>query len=211
MGLPEIKDAFLLGTILAIMIGPIFFMLIETSISNGIKAAAIFNLGVISSDFVFLLLIHFGGEPLLHTIKSSKETYLISGIILSSYGLISVIKGWKFGEQKSLILQKFKKRNLLLKGFFMNIVNVGSLAFWLGSYVIVAPKLALKNLSVLPFFILALTIYYSVDLIKIVAAKQLKKKKMTPKIICRFKQVVGCSIFIFGVIILIKGYWFSQP
>ena len=53
MGLPEIKDAFLLGTILAIMIGPIFFMLIETSISNGIKAAAIFNLGVISSDFVF--------------------------------------------------------------------------------------------------------------------------------------------------------------
>ena len=62
----------------------------------------------------------------------------------------------------------------------MNIVNVGSLAFWLGSYVIVAPKLALKNLSVLPFFILALTIYYSVDLIKIVAAKQLKKK-MTPK------------------------------
>ena len=42
------------GFVLAFAIGPVFFTLIETSITKGIKAAIFFDLGSLFSDVVFI-------------------------------------------------------------------------------------------------------------------------------------------------------------
>ena len=42
------------GFILSIMIGPVFFVLLETSIRKGIRAAIAFDLGVILNDIVYI-------------------------------------------------------------------------------------------------------------------------------------------------------------
>ena len=52
----EIKDAILIGFFLAFMVGPVFFMLIQTSILKGFRAAFIFDLGVVLGDAVFILM-----------------------------------------------------------------------------------------------------------------------------------------------------------
>ena len=46
MDLYDIKNAVLLGFFLSFMIGPVFFMLIQTSIVKGVKAAIALNYGV---------------------------------------------------------------------------------------------------------------------------------------------------------------------
>ena len=43
------------GFILSIMIGPVFFVLLETSITKGIKAAIALDLGVLVNDVVYVL------------------------------------------------------------------------------------------------------------------------------------------------------------
>ena len=56
MSFPEIKEAVIIGFFLAFMIGPVFFMLIQTSIIKGARAAISFDVGVILGDIVFILM-----------------------------------------------------------------------------------------------------------------------------------------------------------
>ena len=63
------KNAFLVGVFMAFMIGPVFFMLLKTSILKGARAAIAFNLGVILGDISFILIAYFGSRNLLEKIK----------------------------------------------------------------------------------------------------------------------------------------------
>lgn len=48
--------AFSIGLILSVMPGPVFFVLIENSITKGIRSALALDLGVLISDIVYILL-----------------------------------------------------------------------------------------------------------------------------------------------------------
>ena len=54
---------------MAFMIGPVFFMLIQTSITKGARAAITFDLGVVLSDLCFILIAYYGSRSLLEKIK----------------------------------------------------------------------------------------------------------------------------------------------
>ena len=44
------------GFILSIMIGPVFLVLLETSIRKGVKAAIAFDIGVLLNDILYILI-----------------------------------------------------------------------------------------------------------------------------------------------------------
>ena len=44
------------GIFLSFMIGPVFFILIETSIIKGFRAAIVFDFGVVLADIIFLII-----------------------------------------------------------------------------------------------------------------------------------------------------------
>ena len=44
------------GFILSIMIGPVFFVLLEISIRKGVKAGIAFDIGVLVNDFLYILI-----------------------------------------------------------------------------------------------------------------------------------------------------------
>ena len=57
--------AILWGIILSfILIGPVFFMLLETSVSRGWKAAIALDLGVLTSDLICILIAYYGSKDL---------------------------------------------------------------------------------------------------------------------------------------------------
>ena len=85
MAFNEIKDAVLIGFFLSFMIGPVFFMLIHTSIIKGARAAIAFNLGVVLGDIVFILIAYFGSKNLLEQIKDDPRLFYIGGLILLVY------------------------------------------------------------------------------------------------------------------------------
>ena len=85
----DIKNAIILGFFLSFMIGPVFFMLIQTSILKGARAAIMFNVGVILGDIVFIVIAYYGSRHLLERIKDDPRLFFIGGLILVVYGLIT--------------------------------------------------------------------------------------------------------------------------
>ena len=114
----DIQAAIPLGFFLAFMIGPVFFMLIETSITKGFRAAMVFDLGVICGDLVFILIAYFSTNQLLEKLKDDPSLFFLGGTIMLSYGIISFIKqknSFKNKEQEDLLNNETPKSNNYLK------------------------------------------------------------------------------------------------
>lgn len=206
MDVYNIKNAILLGFFLSFMIGPVFFMLIQTSITKGARAAIAFNSGVILGDVAFIVIAYYGSRHLLEQIKDDPRLFFIGGLILVVYGLITYLD--KSGKKEAEASMDLPKNNnyfkLILKGFFLNFINIGVLAFWLGLIVVIGPKLDMNPSHIFYYFTIIIVSYFVTDIGKIVLAKQLKKR-MTPLVIYRIKRIMGIILIVFGVILMLNG------
>lgn len=208
MDIYDFKNAFFIGVFMAFMIGPVFFMLIKTSILKGTRAAIAFDIGVVLGDITFIAIAYFGSRSLLEKIKDDPRLFLIGGLVLVVYGLITYLdKNNKKEVDESLI--KIPEENnylkLLVKGFFLNFINIGVLATWLGVMVIVGPSLDMNPTSIFWYFVVVMLGYIVADLGKILLAKQLRDK-MTPLVIYRIKRGMGIMLIVFGAILMLKGF-----
>ena len=117
-------DAIVFGFILSFSFGPIFFILLETSITRGIKQAVFMDFGVIVSDLLFFSLAYFGASKIA-TEENQPALFLLGGVILSVYSVISFInnavKNKKIKKKKPLKKQNFL--NTLLKGFYLTVLT----------------------------------------------------------------------------------------
>jgi len=135
----DILNAIPLGIALAFMIGPVFFVLLETSAIKGFRAAMVFDLGVIIADIVFIYFAYYGSRTLLEKIKDDPRLFILGGGILFIYGLFTFYKRRKpiIAEEDLVVVEKNNYISLFIKGFFLNFINVGVLAFWLGMVILV--------------------------------------------------------------------------
>jgi len=205
----DIKNAILFGFFLSFMIGPVFFMLIQTSILKGARAAIMFNLGVIFGDIAFIVISYLGSRHLLERIKDDPRLFFIGGLILVVYGLITYFdKSNKKEVENTPIIEIPVINNylkLLFKGFFLNFINIGVLGFWLGLIVVIGPTLDMNPNHIFWYFTSIIISYFITDLGKIFLAKKLKKK-LTAKVIYRIKKTMGILLIIFGVGLILKGF-----
>jgi threonine/homoserine/homoserine lactone efflux protein len=200
------------GLFLSFMIGPVFFILLETSITKGFRAAIVFDLGVVLGDIFFIAIAYLGSYRLIQSLKDKPALFIFGGIIMLAYGIISFVKLKK--EEKindEEIDRDIIKRNygsLFIKGFLLNIINIGVLGFWLAVIISVGPKLEMQNSRMFTFFTAVIVTYLLVDCIKILLAKQLKSK-MTPNNILKIKKVISIVLMVFGIALMVQG-WFPK-
>lgn len=210
MDIYDFKNAFLIGFFMSFMIGPVFFMLIQTSILKGARAAIIFNLGVIIGDITFIIISYYGSRSLLTKIKDDPRLFFIGGLILIVYGLITYLdkQNKKEALKETEIIKVPVKSNyikLLLKGFFLNFINIGVLAFWLGTVLVIGPSLNMDENAIFFYFSVIIFGYFITDLGKIFLAKQLREK-LTPMVIYRIKKIMGLILIVFGFVLILKGF-----
>ena len=210
MDIYDFKNALIIGFFMAFMIGPVFFMLIQTSILKGARAAIVFDLGVIIGDLTFILIAYYGSRPLLEKIKDDPRLFFIGGLVLVIYGLITYFNKEKKKEalESAKIIEVPIKNNylkLFLKGYFLNFINIGVLAFWLGTVLVIGPALKMDQTAIFWYFGTILISYFVTDLGKIVLAKKLKNK-MTPRVIYRVKKIMGIILIVCGVFLMLKGF-----
>ena len=201
----DIQAAAPLGFFLAFMLGPAFFVLIETSIEKGFRAATFFDLGVIFSDIIFILIVYFSSYQLLENINNQPGLYVFGGTLLSLYGASNFIK--KTTAQATTIKEKNQANytSLFVKGFLLNIINIGVLVFWLGLVIVVTPNLGGNYKRVIVFFSTLIFSYFLTDLIKILLAKKMQAYLKKDNII-KAKKALGILIFVFGLFLIIKGF-----
>jgi threonine/homoserine/homoserine lactone efflux protein len=200
------------GIFLSFMIGPVFFILLETSITKGFRAALVFDFGVVLGDVFFIAIAYLGSYRLIESLKDKPALFMFGGILMLVYGIISFVKLKKEEKIKyEEIDQEIIKKNyisLFIKGFFLNVINIGVLGFWLAIIISVGPKLEMQTSRMITFFTSVIVSYLIIDCIKIVLAKQLKTK-LTPSNILKVKKGISIVLMIFGIVLITQG-WFPK-
>ncbi|HEX9981575.1 MAG TPA: LysE family transporter [Flavobacterium sp.] len=210
----DILTAIPLGILLSFLIGPVFFVLLETSAVKGFRAALVFDLGVIIADIVFILIAYGSSYRLIMKIKNDPGIFIFGGILMMAYGVISFLKHRKAGRElrdaKDETVELIKKNygNLFLKGFLLNFINIGVLFFWFMVLISIGPKLGLETSRMITFFGGVIGTYLTIDIIKILLAKQLKSK-LTPINILKIKKGVSIVLVLFGIAIISQA-WFPS-
>ena len=207
--LDAILTAIPFGIILSFTIGPVFFVLLETSATKGVKSALIFDFGVILADIFFIIVAFYSTNKLLDKLKDDPNFLVFGGVLLTAYGIISFIKTSK--SFRDIVREyhrvEFKKDygKLFIKGFLLNFINIGVLLGWLG-FIVVGSSFTETSQELWVFLGTILTVYFLVDSLKIRAAKTLKNK-LTPKRIYKTKKIVALVILGFGVLLLVQGFF----
>jgi threonine/homoserine/homoserine lactone efflux protein len=210
MDIYDFKNALLIGFFIAFMIGPVFFMLLQTSILKGARAAIIFDLGVVFGDITFILIAYYGSRSLLEKIKDDPRLFVLGGVVLIIYGLITYFdkENKKDALENSNIMNVPIRNNylkLFIKGYFLNFINIGVLGFWLGTVLVIGPSLKMNQTAIFSYFGIILIGYFLTDLGKIFLAKKLKSK-MTPAVIYKIKKIMGLLLIICGVFLILNGF-----
>ena len=203
----DIKEAIIVGFILAFMIGPVFFMLIQTSILKGFRAAFSFDLGVVLGDILFLLIAYFGSRFVLMKIKDNPMLFIVGGAILVVYGFYSFFNQKQkavIQDETLVVIPKTNYLNLFVKGFLLNFINIGVLGFWLGMIVVYGAKFQMNEPKIFWFFTTVLLSYLATDIGKILLAKKLRDK-MKPTTVYRMKRTIGVILVVFGLALVSKG------
>ena len=189
-----------------------FFILLETSIIKGFRAALAFDLGVVSGDIIFIAIAYLGSFRLIQSLKDKPALFIFGGIVMLAYGIISYIS---LHKEKKINTKKIDNEiirkdyfGLFIKGLFLNVINIGVLGFWLAVIISVGPKLDMQTFRMMTFFSTVIITYLLVDCVKILLAKQLQSK-MTPGNILRIKKGISVVLMVFGVVLITQG-WFPK-
>lgn len=206
--LQDILAAIPLGFFLAFLLGPVFFILLETAAIKGFRAAISFDAGVLFADIVFLFIAYLSTTKLLNRIKDDPALFVFGGGILVTYGIIQFIQTKKVLLHEEVPeIQKLNKRDYLglaAKGFLLNFINIGVLGFWLGLIIVFGPQMEMETDRIVVFFSTVLGTYLFFDVFKILLAKKLNRK-LTPNRIFYTKRVISVVLIIFGIVLISQG------
>lgn len=194
-----------LGFMLSLVfIGPIFFLLIETSFSRGPKHAIALDVGVISADILCIVAAYYTSADLVTLIDKHPGFYRITALIIFVYGIFMIVSKTKMhiqGEEK-LINQNYIKT--FANGFLLNLLNVGVILFWLVTVISVRNQYPSQSDFILYLVIVILT-YLAIDLFKIFLAKQFHDR-LTQNVANKIRKIVGVILILFSVFIFMQSF-----
>ncbi|WP_446051565.1 LysE family translocator [Zobellia laminariae] len=201
----DIQAAIPLGFFLSFMIGPVFFVLLETSATKGFRAGLVFDAGVIIADILFLIIAYFSSFQLLENLSNQPGLFVFGGAILLVYSITILFSKAPIDDKTNVQTSKTGYLGLFIKGFLLNFINIGVLVFWLGVIIVVGPSLNNDPDRIVVFFTAMLSAYLITDIFKILLAKQLRRK-LTLRRIFLVKKALGIILAICGIVLIIKGF-----
>ena len=194
-----------LGFMLSLVfIGPIFFLLIETSFSRGHKHALALDIGVISADILCIVASYFASGDIVTIIDDHPGFYRITALIVFVYGIFMMVSKTKMHlpDEAKFISQNYFKT--FINGFLFNLLNVGVILFWLVTVISVRNQYPdTQNFILYVSFVIAT--YLIIDLVKIVLAKQFHYK-LTERLANNIRKGVGIILIIFSFFIFLQSY-----
>ncbi|MFN4878859.1 MAG: LysE family translocator [Flavobacteriia bacterium] len=214
-----IFHAFTIGLILSIIPGPVFFVLLENSITKGIRSALAIDFGVMLSDIVYILLSVLFVEQ-INSLLSGKNKELfdvLGGLIFIAFGIVNLFKKSKIhnGDQElEEVTEKYHlqessnpKKNfglMIAKGFLLNFANPLVIFYWL-SVASVAKHDSPDDSNGFLFLFLGtiLVTFFTFDVIKIITAKKIRNL-VTVQLLNLLNKFIGSVFIAFGLFFIFR-------
>ena len=210
-----IQNGIVFGIIISFMLGPAFFILLETSIKKGFKAAVFLDLGILLSDAIYLLAAFFVAEKINIWLTTNSFVKYIAGSVFVTLGITFIYKNLLQIKKTNVAARDVKeieavKTNiiiypfqLIIKGLGLNAINPGVLIFWIAASTYATKELNLGDLQLITFFGITLLTMFMVDILKIYFSSRLKEK-LNNKVLSIIGMLIGCLMVFFGVAICFK-------
>ncbi len=202
-----------IGFLLSVMVGPVFFILLETSITKGVRASLYLDLGVFISDVIYILFAFiFAAQIKGFTNDASNNNFIlgiIGGVLFVGYGIYTL-----FFKSKNEITPKSKSATtknadslvLGIKGFMLNFANPAVLFYWIG---IIAQGNQITDKDhpgqLVIFVALVLFTYFAMDVLKILGAKKLRPL-VTGALLLALNRLIGIIFTVIGVFLILKQF-----
>lgn len=198
-----------LGITLAILTGPAFFALLQTSIRNGYKSGIAFAIGVFISDTTLILLSYLGALQLFSDPKNNFIIGLIGGTILVMFGFFNIFQKQPLdmrtadGRVEKILPQKVNLPMIALKGFAINLINPFVIIFWIGVVSVESTRYDFSHLHIVSLFTAALLTVFGTDILKSIGANKITSV-LNPKILLWVNRIAGVILIISGLTLIWK-------
>ena len=202
-----------IGFLLSVMVGPVFFILLETSITKGVRASLYLDLGVFISDVIYILFAFiFAAQIKGFTNDASNNNFIlgiIGGVLFVGYGiytLFSKSKNEVSPKSKTITSKNADSLVLGIKGFMLNFANPAVLFYWIG---IIAQGNQITDKDhpgqLILFVSLVLFTYFAMDVLKILGAKKLRPL-VTGALLLALNRLIGIIFTVLGVFLILKQF-----
>jgi threonine/homoserine/homoserine lactone efflux protein len=202
-------DGIKVGLILSLLIGPLFFSLVQTGVEEGIRAGTALGFGIWISDLLYITVVYWGVSYISRIADwpSFSATLGIGGSALLIFFGIGVLL--KNPSDEVFSFQPFTRRTssyatLWLKGFLINSINPFTVFFWLGLMSTVVIKDKLGGSEALYYFGGILGTIAVTDFSKVLLAKNIRRY-MRPIHLLWLRRVSASALILFGLALLIRA------
>ena len=197
----------LVGMTFAVLLGPAFFALIQTSIQRGFRSGFFLAIGIFISDLAALILAYFGATRFLgHDPRENFLFSIIGGIILIIFGTFTFIKKVKpqsSVNDGSVNNEVSKPYVYIIKGFFLNAANPGMWFIWVTVVVSITANFGVNTRAIYLFLIGVLTTIFGTDVLKCFISNQIKHY-LNHKVMTWMNRIVGIILIGFGTYLIIN-------
>lgn len=191
------------GLLIAVLLGPVFFALIQTSITKGFRAGAGMAIGIVLSDAFCVAISFLGLMQVVQGPVALRWIGIIGGLFMLIYGLVLLLSRKVQSEAVHLpeVNTGLVFGGSLAKGFLLNILNPFVIVYWLGVSSFVSSLPELDRADKLWFFAGTLGTILATDLLKSWGAKKLRRY-VTRQVIMWLNRISGSALLLFGIKIL---------
>lgn len=187
------------GFILAMLIGPVFFTLLQTSIERGFSSGVLVAIGISLSDAFYILLTFLGLSHFMDSPDSKIYFAYVGGFILFLFGIYHLfIKSRRLLASDPALVKARNPVRYILKGFVINGLSPMVFLFWVGTVGFATTELGYDTTpeATIYFGSIVVTVF-ATDLLKAKLADKLRLV-LTPRFVRLLNIVLGVMLVIFG-------------
>lgn len=187
------------GLVLAMLVGPVFFTLLQTSIERGFLSGAWVAVGISLSDTLYISLSYLGLSRFFANQQFQVYLSYGGGFILFCFGVYYLF--FKSKRLTNFSLEHIEERSpirLMGKGFIMNGLSPMVLIFWIGTVGIATTDFGYTTpAQVFTFFASIIATVFCTDVLKAKLADKLRSL-LTVRLIRLMNIILGIVLVIFG-------------
>ncbi len=200
----------LLGCALALLVGPVFFMILNTSLKKGFLPASMLAVGVLLSDLLYVLLTYFGSSYIRLIQEHENLVGAAGGILILSFGLYTLTRKAVITVDALEEIDDSQTRAVdVVKGFMMNTLNPGALLFWLGVAGTISINLEFSRLNALFFYSGTLSTVFLSDLAKAWIATKIRRW-IQASLLIWMNRISGLALCAYGIYMLSVLFFTNQ-
>ena len=195
------------GIVLAFLVGPVFFAIIQTGAERGFAKGALVALGVSISDLLYVIVCYLGLIQLIESPHFRAQMAYVGGGILIVFGLYHLlVKSRKSASAKpGVAATESRSYRFVLKGFFMNAFSPIVPLLWIGYISAASIDLGLvKDSEFAVFFGSMLFTVFITDVAKAYLGGRLANF-ITPQRMMWMNIVVGLVLIGYGARLILQN------